>query len=148
MGALSDKIEALTAEIEKLKAQAPTPVDDAAVARHRDAIHQLSERRTSQFNPFTREQLAAMQAACPDPQAIVRDHRGAPTGPARVIPNSPQPTNAVRSVPGDGTGWFRETPIGPPPGVAQADRLMDAQDRRDRRDRLAEDARRWFDDKS
>ena len=29
-------------------------------------------------------------------------------------------------------GWGAATPLGPPPGVAQADRLMDAQDRKDR----------------
>lgn len=70
-------------------------------------------------------------------QDIVRDNR-APTGPSSqgIIPSS-QVVSNVRvgggaGPPGGGTGWMKETPLGPPPGVAQADRLMDAQDRRDR----------------
>jgi hypothetical protein len=64
---------------------------------------------------------------------IVRDNR-APTGPTGAIPTSQQSSGGGGSanVPGSGTGWAHETPLGPPPGVAQADRLMDAQDRRDR----------------
>jgi hypothetical protein len=31
-----------------------------------------------------------------------------------------------------GTGWAPEVPLGPPPGIAHADRLMDTQDKIDR----------------
>jgi hypothetical protein len=40
------------------------------------------------------------------------------------------------------SGWRDAQPLGPPPGIAQADRLMDAQDARDRAELIAQDARR------
>ena len=60
-------------------------------------------------------------------RGIAHDNR-APTGPssAGAIPSSQQISN-VR-----GSGWAREVPIGPPPRVAQADRIVDEFDRRDR----------------
>jgi hypothetical protein len=59
----------------------------------------------------------------------LRDNR-APTGPSSqgVIPSSQQVSN-VRTG-GSSTGYV--VPLSNPPGVAQADRLMDEQDRRDR----------------
>jgi hypothetical protein len=39
---------------------------------------------------------------------------------------------SVRGPSGIGTGWAREIPLSPPPGVAQADRLMDHQDKLDK----------------
>ena len=44
-------------------------------------------------------------------------------------------------VPGGGTGWAHSAPLGPPPGVAQADRLMDAQDLKDRRELIEQKAK-------
>ena len=70
---------------------------------------------------------------------VVRDNRGAPTGPTGAIPRSTG-GGGPANVPGSGTGWAHETPIGPPPGVAQADRLMDAQDARDRAELSKRDA--------
>jgi hypothetical protein len=74
---------------------------------------------------------------------VVRDNRGAPTGPTGAIPRSQQPTGGggPANVPGSGTGWAREIPLGPPPGVAQADRLMDAQDQRDRAELIEREAK-------
>ena len=87
------------------------------------------------------EWMVPMLQACDDGfmrDIAMRDNR-APTGPssAGIIPTS-QTVSHVR-VPGGGTGWMRETPIAPPPGVAQADRLMDAQDRRDRAELIQRD---------
>ncbi len=81
------------------------------------------------------ELLREMERACPTSairNIALRDSR-APTGPSSqgIIPSSQQLSN-VRGVAGGGSGWMRETPIGPPPGVAVADRLMDAADRADR----------------
>jgi hypothetical protein len=69
----------------------------------------------------------------------LRDAR-APVGPSSqgVIPSSQQLTG-IRA--GGGSGWAREIPLSPPPGVAQADRLMDAQDQRDRAELIARDAK-------
>ena len=86
-----------------------------------------------------------MANAVPDDlvRGIVHDNR-APTGRAGVIPTS-QPLSNIRgrSVAGGGTGWMRELTLRNPPGTAQADRLMDAQDHADRHELiLREDARR------
>ena len=89
--------------------------------------------------------LRAMVEAVPDRMLrdIVRDNRNAPTGPTGAIPRSQQVTGGggPANVPGSGTGWGHSTPIGPPPGVAQADRLMDAQDQKDRAELVEREAR-------
>jgi|SRR6516164_3999884 hypothetical protein len=94
------------------------------------------------------EILREMERACPTSvlrEIALKDNR-APTGPssAGVIPTS-QPLSNIRgrSVAGGGTGWMRELTLRNPPGTAQADRLMDAQDHADRHELiLREDARR------
>jgi hypothetical protein len=84
--------------------------------------------------------LAAMVQAEPRGfmQGVVQDNRGS-RGPTSAIPDSGQPASP-RSV-GDGTGWSASIPLSPPPGVAQADRLMDAQDQRDRAELVEREAR-------
>jgi hypothetical protein len=42
---------------------------------------------------------------------------------------------------GDGTGWRESSPLSNPPGTALADKLMDAQNRRDRAERIAQEER-------
>jgi hypothetical protein len=69
---------------------------------------------------------------------VVRDNR-APAGPTGAIPRSTG--GGPANVPGSGTGWAREIPLGPPPGVAQADRLMDAQDQKDRAELVEREAK-------
>jgi hypothetical protein len=79
-----------------------------------------------------RSALEAMIAAEPRGfmKGVVHDNR-APTGRPGMIPE--QPSN-VRpdSGPANTSGWREASPLRPPPGVAQADKLMDEQDRRDR----------------
>jgi len=73
-------------------------------------------------------------------RGAIRDSR-APTGPASMIPekfSASQRQSVKQSTP----RWRPEIPIGPPPGVVQADRLMDAQDAKDRDERMMEEARR------
>jgi hypothetical protein len=74
-------------------------------------------------------------------EVAMRDAR-APAGPssAGAIPSSQQISN-VRGA-GGGSGWAREVPLSNPPGVAQADRLMDAQDAKDRHERIVQEAQR------
>ena len=80
---------------------------------------------------------SALQAMAQHPcnqvmRGVIQD-RHAPTGPSMA-----GTTGAVSGVhrhdgaPVNTSGWREPTPLGPPPGVAQVDRLMDAQDRRDR----------------
>jgi len=47
------------------------------------------------------------------------------------------PTPQAQTTPVRGTGWSDPTPLGPLPGVSLCDRLMDAQDRKDRAELIA-----------
>ena len=73
---------------------------------------------------------------------VVRDNRG-PTGPTGAIPRSQQAGSGGGSanVPGSGTGWAREIPIGPPPGLRYVDAQLDAQDAKDRQELIEKKAR-------
>ena len=118
---MTDKqIADLQAQIDRLKAQQPTPpMDPATVAKAIDKAHQMRERRASEgaLSHYTPAQLREMSAACPDPQALVRDHRGAPLGPTSegAIPTS-QTVSDVHSGAGlvgstNKSGWRTPTPI-------------------------------------
>jgi hypothetical protein len=66
-------------------------------------------------------------------EIAMRDNR-APTGRPGMIPTNQQSSGGGGSanVPGSGTGWAHETPIGPPPGIRYVDAQLDAQDAKDR----------------
>ena len=71
----------------------------------------------------------------------LRDAR-APSSPSSTIPSARQhPLGGPADVPGGGTGWQAPIPLSPPPGVSQADRLMDAQDAKDRAELIEREAR-------
>jgi hypothetical protein len=119
----NDEIAALKKELAEVKAAlTPKPEFKPEPYQRYDPTANMSMPRST---------LLEMAAAVPDHMLrdIVHDNR-APTGRPGVIPE--QPSNVRGNVPGSGTGWAHEIPLGPPPGVAQADRLMDEQDRRDR----------------
>jgi hypothetical protein len=88
--------------------------------------------------------LAAMVAAVPDHmlrEIAMRDGR-APTGRPGMIPNSQQSAGGgAANVPGSSTGWAHEIPLSPPPGVKDADKLMDAQDAKDRAELVEREAK-------
>jgi hypothetical protein len=87
--------------------------------------------------------LAAMVTAVPDHmmrEIALRDAR-APTGRPGMIPSQPSDVRPPGNVPGSGTGWAREIPLSPPPGVKDADRLMDAQDAKDRAELVEREAK-------
>jgi hypothetical protein len=92
---------------------------------------------------FGAEDLRAMEAACStnDLRDIVRhgtirSPSGAGTrGQITKVSSNP-------GIPGSNTGWRTAAPIGPPPGVNWADRLMDAQDAKDRHELMMQEARR------
>jgi hypothetical protein len=131
MGELNDKVKELERQLAEMKTALPTPIDHAAAARFKDEMHQLAERRASAHNAFSRADLEDMERACPTStaRAIVSDNRGG-VGPrsAAAMPASATPAPVVTS----GSGWAHEVELTNPPGVAQADRLMDEADRRDR----------------
>jgi hypothetical protein len=121
-----DKIAALEARVAELEAKAKPPEEPKPFVP--DPNWQRYDPTAGMSMP--RSALEAMIAAEPRGfmRGVVQDNR-APTGRPGMIPE--QPSN-VRNVAGSGTGWGHSAPLGPPPGVAQADRLMDEQDRRDR----------------
>jgi hypothetical protein len=85
--------------------------------------------------------LRAMVEAVPDNfmRDVVRDNR-APSRPSGMIPQ--QPTGGgPANVPSSGRGWSASIPLSPPPSVAQADRLMDAQEQRDRAELIEREAK-------
>jgi hypothetical protein len=84
--------------------------------------------------------LAEMVKAVPDRMLrdIVHDNR-APTGRPGMIPSSQQASSAGPSA-GDGKGWAREIPLGPPAGIRYVDQQIDAQDAKDRAERSQQQA--------
>ena len=86
--------------------------------------------------------LRAMVAAEPRNfmRDVVRDNR-APSTPTGVIPRSQPSGGGPANVPGSGTGWAHETPIGPPPGLRYVDAQLDAQDAKDRAELVEREAR-------
>jgi hypothetical protein len=143
-----EKIADLERQVAALKSVVPATADERAameraVAEGRDRAHQLREARMAHAAPFTREDLSAFEAACPT--SAVRDIVAKGT----IKPPSADGTSGTVSavhrspgLPGTQNGWVEPRPIGPPPGVAAADRLMDAQDAKDRVDLIAQEARR------
>jgi hypothetical protein len=127
IAALKKKVEELEAKVSPPKSTF-VPMSDA---EHRDMVHQMRERQANSWMPP--DAIRDMVAAEPKGfmRGVLHDNR-APNSPS-TIPRSEQPSNARGgNVAGSGTGWQAPTPLSNPPGVAQADRLMDAQDARDR----------------
>ena len=144
----TDEIAALRAEVEALKAAQPKP-EPSAEERERatrawiDEMHQMREGRMSFATPPSVIRDMAVLDDRLVKEIALRDARLSPTSRPGAIPNSQQPSGGggAANVPGSGTGWGYSAPLGPPPGVAQADRLMDAQDAKDRAELVERDAR-------
>jgi hypothetical protein len=144
----ADKIAALERELAEVKAaqDKAKPIDWAAEERatreYMSQMHDMRERRMSLATPPSVIRDFADGVSEANCRAIAATAR-APTGPTTMAPSSP-PVTGVRSgggnVPGSGSGWAREIPLSSPPGVAQADRLMDAQDAKDKAERIREAA--------
>jgi hypothetical protein len=117
----ADEIAALRKRIEELERQAKPPEPYQPPTRRYDPTANMSMPPSA---------LQAMIAAEPRGfmNAVVHDNH-APTGRPGMVPGV---SSGGGGVPGSGTGWAREIPLSNPPGVKQADRLMDEQDRRDR----------------
>jgi hypothetical protein len=133
MSKQTDELAALKREVEELKAKLSPPKPFVPQP------HQQYDPTAGMCMPPSA--LAAMVAAVPSNfmRDVVRDNRAART-PA-TIPSS-QPTGGGQAnVPGSGTGWAHETPIGPPPGLRYVDAQLDAQDAKDRQELVEKKAR-------
>jgi hypothetical protein len=143
IAALKRELAEVKAVVEAAQAPPPAPFVPESDAEYRDRVHQMRERAANSFQ-FRPEILREMERACgtEDLRDLVHASRR-PQGPsAGGIPSSQtltsvRPGGGARVPPGDGTGWAHQRDLGadgqhPVPGIAQADRLMDEQDRRDR----------------
>ena len=91
------------------------------------------------------------------PPSVVRDMAGGvseadcadlrrashrPTGPSPMSPSPPQPVvrTGGGNVPGGGTGWSREIPLGPSPHQRYVDAQLDVADARDKAERIKQEA--------
>jgi hypothetical protein len=141
----NNEIADLKRELSKLKAA--QPIDHKALEREaaawRDQMHQMSEARMAQASAFSREQIAAMDAAAPPEMCRDLVQHGTVQSPSAAgTAGTITKVSSSPGVPGSNAGWLTAPPIGPPPGVALADRLMDAQDAIDRHELMQAEARR------
>jgi hypothetical protein len=81
------------------------------------------------IHPSTLNEMA--KVASYNPMEDVGAARFTTGGPCGAIPDDHSKQQAPRNVP-SGTGWQHEVPLSNPPGTAICDRLMDAQDAKDR----------------
>jgi hypothetical protein len=120
----TDEIAALKARVEELERAAKPP----------EPKKPFVPQPYQQYDPtagmcMPPSALAAMVAAVPDHvirEIAMRDNR-APRTPA-TIPSSHTGGGGLANVPGSGTGWAHETPIGPPPGINWVDAQLIADD--------------------
>jgi hypothetical protein len=129
---LETELAALKAKVEELERKAKPP-----------APFKLPDDWRPPINPIDRlsmppSAMAEMVGAVPD--GLIRDIvKSGGVGVLQSTATTPTPTRVSAQ---NTSGWREATPLGPPPGVAQADRLMDAADARDRVDLIAAEARR------
>jgi hypothetical protein len=127
-------ISALEARIAALEEKANPPTKEEFVpvsdAEWRDRMHQAQERRMAMATPPSAMQDLVNAEPRGFMRGVLRDNR-APTGPGGAIPSSQQVSN-VRGGGSATPGWADPRPLSNPPGVAQADKIVDEFDRRDR----------------
>jgi hypothetical protein len=137
------------AQLELERAAKPQSPEDREreVAAYRDQVHQARERRANAMTWASPEQLRAMAEASGGPGAIhdiwshgtVQTPSGAGTsGQVTGVRVGGGPTG----IPGDGTGWAREIPLGPSHHQRYVDAQLDAADARDRAERIEAERRR------
>jgi hypothetical protein len=143
----TDEIAALKARVAELERANKPPLEgkamEQAVKEHMDRLHRAAEARMSRASAFSADQIAAFDAAAP--RAVVEDLRRHGTVQSPSAAGSSGLTTKVSSnagIPGSNTGWRDAPPLTSPPGVALADRLMDAQDARDRHELMLAEAKR------
>jgi hypothetical protein len=131
-------------ELAKLKAELRGVKARVAELKHAAAPKPAApfvEQPWTPYDPTARMSMPAsamreMANAIPDRvvhDIAMRDGR-APTGPssAGVVPSSQQISNVRGNVAGGGTGWSREIPLSPPPGIHLVDAQLIADDVRQR----------------
>jgi hypothetical protein len=142
------EIAALKKKVEALEAAQPKPADPGSrplTKQEQDDyqvwLDKLRQQRES-FVPGWLREACRGGVSDADARAIAGAAR-APTGPTTMAPSSP-PVTGARSgggnVPGGGTGWSREIPIGPSIHQRYVDAQLDAADARDKAERIKQEA--------
>jgi hypothetical protein len=133
-----DRIAALQRELDALKRkiEPPQPFTPQPFQRY-DPTAGMSMPRSALEAMFMPDRMV---------QDIVREQRVSSVTQGPSADGTTGTVSAVHTssgLPGShrGTGWVEPRPMGPPPGVAAADRLMDAQDARDRAELIVQEAR-------
>jgi hypothetical protein len=130
---LETELEALKARIEELERRAKPPEPFKPDPNWRPPINPID--RISMPVSVMRDMVNAV------PDAMVREIVNGNRAPGTLAPLADANTRP-RVAQGNRSGWRDAQPLTNPPGVAQADRLMDAADARDRADLIAAEARR------
>jgi hypothetical protein len=136
----ADEIANLKRELEAVKATlAPPKSREQREREDREWMSEMHAMREARMNhaspPLSADEVRAMNAACGGPGGVADIvAKGGVHPPSGQIPATAG-VGAVRGpsgILGSGTGWVTPPPLSPPPGVAQADRLMDHADAQDR----------------
>jgi hypothetical protein len=114
-----EEIASLKARVEQLeRANKPQPPPDLSDWKPINPIDRVS------MPPSVMREMAEAIPTDMVREIAMRDGRG-PQGPSSVLPPSQQSTTRTRVV-GNGTGWAREIPLGPQPGIDLIDRGVNA----------------------
>jgi hypothetical protein len=120
---LKQQLAEQQAEVEALKAAQPKPKPEFKEQPYQryDPTEGMSMPLSTLRDMVNAEPRGFMR------DVAMRDNR-APNHPGTI----PSKSEARAPLPSSTPGWVDPSPLRPPPGVAQADKLMDEQDRRDR----------------
>ena len=122
---MSDELDSLKAENDALRNRLEKLEQRVNPPPRQPSTHQPLDYTANASMPASA--MKAMVDAVPD--AVMKGIRSDAQKPNPVTGYStPQPTNQVQR----GSGWAKTIPVEPPPGVALADRLVDAQDEIDK----------------
>jgi hypothetical protein len=133
---LKAQLAALRKRVEELEGRAkhPAPLDLKGLGVSGPTTTQIALNGLGMSPQVLRDHVAAV------PSGVVRDVVGDGGATATLKPIAGATTPRVADL--NRSGWRESAPLSNPPGVAQADRLMDAADARDRADLIAGEARR------
>jgi len=134
MSSTKEEVAQLKAEVAALKAAQAPPKSreeiEADCRAFQDEMHQLRERQMSNI-PTPPEQLRAYAAACPPGTAHDLWRHGTVQSPSQAgASGQVTRTSTAPGIPG--SGWAKERPLGPQPGINYVDAIAIADDVRQR----------------
>jgi hypothetical protein len=139
------RVAALELKLAELEAAQPKPAPPESRMLSKEeqdawqnSMHELREKNASIVQPWLREACSGGVTRADMQDTLKASHR--PAGPSAQGPQRfPELRGNVPSA-GGGSGWVDARPLGPPPGLQWVDRQLDAQDARDKAERLQQAA--------